>query len=136
MVRNVLRGLAAAVLYLGAGDYARAQSEAQFDACHQKESTTEIVGCLDGVTREADRRLNAAYQKALKSIDPSGVPALRAAERAWLEFRKQRCYYLSAGPGTIGQVVGADCVATMTKARADELEGDSKALASECRPRR
>ncbi len=105
-----------------------AQTPAAFDRCHNQNSTAEIVDCLGKLTQEADRRLNAAYQKALKSEEPSGVPALRAAERAWLEYRKQRCFYLTAGEGTIMQVVGADCMATMTKARADELEGDSRGL--------
>lgn len=105
-----------------------AQDEKAIEACHNLQSTVDIVGCLDKLTAQWDRRLNAGYQKALKSVDPSGVPALRAAERAWLEYRKQRCSYLSAGPGTIGQVVGSDCFLRMTRARAVELEQDSKGL--------
>lgn len=88
-----------------------------------------IVDCLDKQYHEEDRRLNVAYQKALKAVDPAGVPALRAAERAWLEYRKQRCAYVAAGEGTITQILGADCMMSMTKARADELEGDSQGLA-------
>jgi uncharacterized protein YecT (DUF1311 family) len=106
----------------------RAQDDKAIAACHNQQSTLAIVDCLDKLTAQWDKRLNAVYQKALKSVDPSGVPALRAAERAWLEYRKQRCSYLSAGPGTIGQVVGSDCFLRMTRARADELEQDSKGL--------
>lgn len=118
----------AVTLSLGLSRLGHAQTQAALDGCHNKASTMSIVECLDGLTKQADRRLNAGYQKALKSVDPSGVPALRAAERAWLEYRKQRCSYVSAGSGTIVQILGADCMAQMTKARADELEQDSKGL--------
>lgn len=106
----------------------RAQDDKAIAACHNEQSTSDIVDCLDKLTAQWDRRLNAAYQTALKSVDPAGIPALRAAERAWLEYRKQRCSYLSAGPGTIGQVVGSDCFLEMTRTRAQELEQDSKGL--------
>ncbi len=108
---------------------ARAQDDRAIEACHNKGSTIDIVGCLDGLTAQWDKRLNAAYQVALKRADPDGVAPLRAAERAWLEFRKQRCYYLGAGPGTIGRVVASDCFLRMTKARAEELTEDAKGLA-------
>jgi uncharacterized protein YecT (DUF1311 family) len=105
-----------------------AQDDKAVEACHSKESTVDIVDCLSKLAAVADKHLNIAYQKTLKSVDPSGVTSLRAAERAWLEYRKQRCYYLSAGPGTIGQVVGSDCLLRMTMQRADELDSDSKGL--------
>ena len=108
---------------------AQAQRVGQPDRCHNQGSTVAIVDCLDKQYHEQDRRLNATYQKALKAVDPAGVPALRAAERAWLEYRKQRCTYVAAGEGTITQILGADCMMSMTKARADELEGDSQGLA-------
>jgi uncharacterized protein YecT (DUF1311 family) len=105
-----------------------AQDDPAIEACHNQQSTLDIVNCLDKLTAQSDKRLNAAYQKGLKSVDASAVPMLRAAERAWLEYRKQRCSYLSAGPGTIGQVIGSDCFLRMTRARAAELEQDSKGL--------
>jgi uncharacterized protein YecT (DUF1311 family) len=105
----------------------RAQDDPQIEACHQL-STADMSDCFDKLIKQWDRHLNVAYQKTLKTVDPSGVPALRAAERAWLEYRKERCLYLSAGPGTIGSVVGGDCMVRMLRARALELEEDSKGL--------
>lgn len=124
------RGLAAAFCAISIliSTASWAQDDKVSVAYHEQQSTTDIVGCLEKLTAQWDKRLNAAYQKALKSVDPSGIPALRGAERAWLEYRKQRCSYLSAGPGTIGQVLGSDCFLRMTKARAEELEQDSKGL--------
>lgn len=115
-----------AVLVAAAPAWAWAQTDAAIDACHGKQSTVEIVDCLGKLSAQADAHLNTAFQKTLKSLDASGVPALRAAERAWLDYRKQRCTYLTAGLGTLGQVVGADCMLTMTRARAAELDTDSK----------
>ncbi len=134
-----LRGLAAPVCavnmlvstlssFVSTVSWAEDNKDIAIAACHQQQSTLDIVACLGKLTAQWDKRLNAAYQTALKSVDPSGVPALRAAERAWLDYRKQRCSYLGAGPGTIGQVVGSDCFLRMTRARAGELEQDSKGL--------
>ena len=105
-----------------------AQDDGAIEACHNLQSTVDIVDCLSKVNTQWDKRLNAAYQKALKSVDAAGIPALRAAERAWLEYRKQRCTYLSEVPGTIGRVIGADCLVRMTRTRALELEEDAKGL--------
>jgi uncharacterized protein YecT (DUF1311 family) len=105
-----------------------AQDDKAIEACHNLPSTPAIVDCLDKANAQWDKRLNAAYQRALKSVDPAGAPALRAAERVWLQYREQRCSYLSAGPGTIVRVIGADCFVRMTKARAVELEEDAKGL--------
>ncbi len=107
---------------------AHAQSPESSERCHDQRATADIVNCLVTVTAAADKHLNAAYQRALKAVDPSGVPALRAAERGWLEYRDQRCRYLSAGDGTIMRIVAASCTATMTKARADELDEDAKGV--------
>jgi len=117
--------LLAGVLLPGA---AWSQDDRAIDACHDKQSTMDIVDCLEKLTAQWDKKLNAAYQAALKAADADAVGPLRASERAWLEFRKQRCYYLGAGPGTIGRVVASDCFMRMTKARAEELIEDAKGL--------
>ena len=105
-----------------------AQDDAAIDGCHNKESTADIVGCLNRLTAQWDKQLNAAYQTAIKRAEPEGVGPLRASERAWLEFRKQRCSYVAAVPGTIASVLGSDCFLRMTKARAEELVEDAKGL--------
>ena len=133
MLFSPLRDLAVAsavlIMLLAFGPPARAQDERAIEACHNRTSTPDIVDCLDSLTAQWDKRLNAAYQVALKHADPDGIAPLRAAERAWLEFRKQRCYYLGAGPGTIGRVVASDCFLRMTKDRAEQLAEDAKGLA-------
>ncbi len=112
---------------------ARAQGAAQQDdpqtaACHGGTSTLDIVDCLGRLTARWDTRLNAAYQAAVRAAGGGTEPPLRAAERAWLEYRRQRCAYVSAVPGTIAQVIAADCMLQMTKARAEELAADLRGL--------
>ncbi len=105
-----------------------AQEDKAADACHYKQSTPEITDCLDKLTAAWDKRLNAAYQAAIKRADPAAVAPLRAAERAWLEYRKQRCLYRGTVEGTIGSVIASDCFMQMTKARTEELTADAKGL--------
>jgi len=128
--KTTVRLFAAALLLAGMllAGAAWSQDDRAIDACHNKESDTDIVDCLETLTAQWDKQLNAAYQAALKTADADAVGPLRASERAWLEFRKQRCYYLGAGPGTIGRVVASDCFMRMTKARAEELIEDAKGL--------
>ncbi len=112
---------------------AQAQGAAQQDdpriaACHGGASTLDIVDCLGRLSAQWDARLNAAYQAAVRVAGGDVEPPLRAAERAWLEYRRQRCAYVSAVPGTIAQVIAADCMLRMTKARAEELAADLRGL--------
>lgn len=132
LVRRKL-SISAVVLLLGAAfiGTARGQAEEEGAACHDKGGTLDIVDCLGKLTMRWDKQLNTAYQIAMKGVDPSATISLRAAERAWLEYRKQRCYYLGAGPGTIGQIIAADCFYKMTRARAEELTDDDKVLSPE-----
>jgi uncharacterized protein YecT (DUF1311 family) len=92
-------------------------------ACHQKESTVDISDCLQGLTGQWDKRLNAAYQRVLKaSEDSARKNALVRAERAWLAFRTANCGWYDAQEGTIREIYAADCMLDMTRARAVELE--------------
>ena len=119
--------IVASVLAFASGT-AAAQSASAIERCHGMQSTAEMVDCLGKVGVDADRHLNAAYQAALKGIDPRGTQAMRESERAWLEYRNKRCASISSGDGTITRVIAADCMVQMTKARADELDEDAKGL--------
>lgn len=96
-------------------------------ACHQKESTVEISDCLQRLTGQWDKRLNAAYQTVMKASENAArKSALLQAERAWLAFRTANCGWYDASEGTIREVYAADCMLDMTRARAVELEDASK----------
>jgi len=86
-------------------------------------STYEMVECLKAKTAQWDKRLNAAYQQALKAAQPKQAEQLRAAQRLWIQYRDANCLYYGLGEGTIARVEAGVCMFDMTKRRADELEG-------------
>jgi uncharacterized protein YecT (DUF1311 family) len=85
-------------------------------------STPEIVDCVNAKTAQWDKRMNAAYQRALKADEPRRQEQLRTAQRLWIQFRDANCLYFDMGEGTIARIDAAECMRNMTEARARELE--------------
>ena len=86
-------------------------------------STYEIVECLKVKTAQWNRRLNAAYKQALEDAQPKQREQLRAAQRLWVQYRDANCLYYDLGEGSIARIDAAECMRSMTQARARELEG-------------
>jgi uncharacterized protein YecT (DUF1311 family) len=122
--RAALGACAGLVLCISTPSAAAVAGDDDLERCHARDTTVEIVGCLDEFTQQWDRKLNAAYQQALSAADADAGqrPQLQAAERAWLAFRQQNCGYYASVSGTIRQILGADCMARMTRDRAVELQ--------------
>jgi uncharacterized protein YecT (DUF1311 family) len=79
----------------------------------------------------ADKELNAAYNKILKSSDATGAARLKSSEKAWLTFRDAEAKYecsLNEG-GSIYPMVYDDALASLTEERTKQLKGDAAALA-------
>jgi uncharacterized protein YecT (DUF1311 family) len=114
-----------AVVLLGAAAFAFAddQSDPQ-KSCDG--STPEIVDCLKAQTAQWDKRLNAAYQQALKDADGKQREQLRAAQRLWVQYRDANCLYYALGEGTIARIEAGYCMLDLTKTRATELEGKTE----------
>jgi uncharacterized protein YecT (DUF1311 family) len=86
-------------------------------------STVEMVACIGAKTAQWDKRMNAAYQKALKdAATPAQHDQLRTAQRLWIPYRDANCLYYGLGEGTIAQVDAAECLRRTTETRARELE--------------
>jgi uncharacterized protein YecT (DUF1311 family) len=85
-------------------------------------STPEMVNCLSAQTAQWDKRMTIAYQKALRDAGPQQHDQLRTAQRLWIQFRDANCLYYDMGEGTIARVDAAECMRSMTEARARELE--------------
>jgi len=86
-------------------------------------STYQMVECLKAKTAQWDKRMNAAYQQALK--DAAGDKQreqLRTAQRLWIQYRDANCLYYDLGEGTIARLDAGECMRSMTKTRAKELE--------------
>jgi uncharacterized protein YecT (DUF1311 family) len=107
---------------LALGQPAAAQRDP--DDCGNRNSTVEIVECLQGRTAVWDRRLNSAYQKSMAALSGRQREQLRTAQRLWIQYRDANCLYYALGEGTISRVEAAECLRRMTAQRARELEGE------------
>jgi uncharacterized protein YecT (DUF1311 family) len=86
-------------------------------------NTFQMVECLKARTAEWDKRLNIAYQQALRDAVPAQRDPLRAAQRLWIQYRDANCLFYGMGEGTIARLDAGECMRSMTEARAKELEG-------------
>jgi uncharacterized protein YecT (DUF1311 family) len=82
-----------------------------------------MVECLKAKTAQWDKRMNVAYQQALKDAGNAQREPLRAAQRLWIQYRDANCLYYGMGEGTIARLDAGECMRSMTEARAKELEG-------------
>jgi uncharacterized protein YecT (DUF1311 family) len=119
MVLRPIIGLVV-VLALAPAVHAAGQSE---DGASCDGNTFQMVECLKAKTAQWDKRLNAAYQKAVQDAQPAQREQLRAAQRLWVQYRDANCLYYGMGEGTIARLDAGECMRSMTEARARELEG-------------
>ena len=66
---RIWRGAIGALLWLVLPGLALAADDPAADACHQKDTTVAVMDCLNGLTAQWDKRLNAGYQAALKASE-------------------------------------------------------------------
>ena len=105
------------------------------DPCDQATSTSAMAECRDMQAKHWDQRLNKAYQTLQRDVAPAQRKPLQAAQRLWIKYRDANCGFYAAGDGSIARVLAADCVQSMTKQRACELEvagGPQQASGPQC----
>jgi uncharacterized protein YecT (DUF1311 family) len=115
--------IVAAAAFIGAAVFALAGEPGE-PSCDG--STYEIVDCLRAQTAQWDKRMNAAYQQALKDAEPRQREQLRVAQRLWLRYRDANCLYYDLGEGTIARIEAGYCMLDLTKTRTLELEGKTE----------
>ncbi len=113
----------AAAALIGAAAFAFAGDPGEPDSTCDG-STAEMVACVGAKTAYWDKRMNIAYQQALKDAQPEQREQLRKAQRLWIQYRDANCLYYDLGEGTIARIEAADCIYTMTQARAREFEAN------------
>jgi len=123
LIRVLRIAFIGAAAFFGAAAFAFAEEQSE-PACDG--STPEIVECLKVQTAKWDRRLNAAYQQALRDAGPKQREQLRVAQRLWVQYRDANCLYYDLGEGTIARVEAGYCVLELTQTRALELEGKTE----------
>ena len=122
MMLQLAIGLAAVVV-LGSVVHAGDQGEPE-QSCDG--NTFQMVECLKAKTAQWDKRLNAAYQKAVQDAQPAQRDQLRTAQRLWIQYRDANCLYYGLGEGTIARLDAGECMRSMTEARAREFEGPGR----------
>ncbi|HEY4045148.1 MAG TPA: lysozyme inhibitor LprI family protein [Rhodopila sp.] len=73
--------------------------------------------------READKAMNAAYDRLMGKLSPTGQVALREVQRSWLRFRDQECDFETLGStdGSVHPIVVYNCKARLTRVRTADL---------------
>ncbi len=103
-----------------------AQDQSDPEQSCEGNSTPEIVDCLKAQTAQWDKRLNAAYQQALKDAEGKQREQLRAAQRLWVQYRDANCLYYALAEGTIVRVEAGYCMLELTKARVTDFESKTE----------
>ena len=79
--------------------------------------------CIDRLQKTANRALNAVYRELLRDADKAAQ--LKTAERAWIKWRDEQCYYETMDPvGPPGSAAGdfvASCETELTRAQTKRL---------------
>jgi uncharacterized protein YecT (DUF1311 family) len=96
--------------------------------CAQANSQFELNECTGKQYHKADTRLNSLYARIgtdlQKDQDKSALDKLRAAERAWIQYRDLHCDAARnqfAG-GSIAPTIWATCMTMVTEHRIEELQ--------------
>jgi uncharacterized protein YecT (DUF1311 family) len=97
-----------------------------YPPCGEQSNTLAIVDCIEAKTKVWDRRLNKAYKDLPQRIVAGQLGPLKEAQHLWVKFRDANCAFYDAQDGTIRQIQAAECVRSMTKDRALELESAMK----------
>ena len=88
--------------------------------------TPEMVECLNAKAAQWDKRMTIAYQLMLKAGSAEQRKQLRVAQRLWIQYRDANCLYYDLGEGSIAKIDAAECIRSMTEARAKELEREDR----------
>lgn len=92
------------------------------EECNDKDGTVALSSCYSEHADAWQKRLNAAYPVALKSVDGPQRKALQRAQSAWLKYRDATCKFYNLVPGSVHYIQGAYCMLDLTRSRALELE--------------
>lgn len=91
----------------------------------RSEDSVFIMDCLSARYKEADRKLNATYNEAMKSLSSDGKKKLEEAQKAWLKYRDASMAFITEvnrKTGSTGNFIIEDYRATLVEKRTAELK--------------
>ena len=92
--------------------------------CDAAATQLDLNQCAGEEFSKADTHLNHIYANLLKQMEGPGLQKLKAAERAWIQYRDLHCdaaRYEYEG-GSMSPMVFAECMATTTEHRIEDLK--------------
>ncbi len=92
--------------------------------CGSAKTTADMRSCENIRYQKAQQDLNAVYEKLLNKLDAIGKAKLRAAQAAWLQFRKANADFSAdaARGGTMAPLIAITVLTEMTQARTADLK--------------
>ncbi|MBD2682147.1 MULTISPECIES: lysozyme inhibitor LprI family protein [Nostoc] len=92
--------------------------------CNNPQTQVEINQCSNLSYQNADKKLNAAYQKLVPKLDRTRKQKLIAAQQAWIKFRDASCEFERSEyeGGTIAPSIYLGCLENLTKERTQQLQ--------------
>ena len=85
---------------------------------------TDMNLCAVDYSKKTERELEAVYKKLMKKIRPKGRAKLRAAQNAWIAYRKMQCEFNTLGTlgGSVHSMVLSDCYADLARQQTETLQ--------------
>lgn len=99
---------------------------AAFDACMASGEAAEgvtyaMAECLEAELLVQDQALNGAYKATISALEEDQRDRLRAAQRAWVQYRDLKCASEASSGGTADRLNGPGCLIGATMERTAEL---------------
>lgn len=109
---------------------ARAQQAAEDPCDPEAQRSTQLLACAERKFKEAAAGLKRARDEWYADLEPRSRVKFRAAERAWLAYRKSNCDAEASvyENGTIQPLIHLRCMTRLTLERADELTAQKQTL--------
>jgi uncharacterized protein YecT (DUF1311 family) len=87
-----------------------------------------MLNCESQRYQKAQENLDAVYGRLLSKLDAAGKIKLKAAEAAWVVFRKANADFEAdaARGGTMAPLIRTTVLADMTEARSSALEKSAR----------
>ena len=91
--------------------------------CDNATTTAAMQACESAHYTQANQKLNAVYNRLMKTLEPSKREKLRVAELAWIQFRDKNAAFMASAAegGTLAPLIQLTTSTAMTEARAAEL---------------
>ena len=119
------------LLSLLAPTAAPARGQTEEDPCApEAQRSSQLMACAQREFRQASAELTRARAGLNADLEPRSRVKLRAAERAWLSYRKTNCDTEASiyEGGTIQPLIELRCMTRVTRERAAELKAQFQTL--------